>query len=107
MDLIFIVCENNSMHTASFPRPASKARFHAVMLACLGFTIAMTAALVFVVSRPQTAQVQSAEQHAIAMCRQRSADPERTAIYRSTHGQACQEMEKQYRLKFGQAAEAS
>lgn len=96
------------MHTASLPRhPASKVRFHAVMLACLGFTIAMTAALVFVVSRPQTAQVQSAEQHAISMCRQRSVDPERTAIYRSTHGQACQEMEKQYRLKFGQASEAS
>lgn len=107
MDLIFIVCENKSMHTVSSPRPASKAGFHAVMLACLAFTIAMTAALVFVVSQPQTAQVQSAELHAIAMCRQRSADPARTAIYRSTHGQACQEMEKQYRLKFGQASETS
>ncbi|THT97818.1 hypothetical protein E9531_15315 [Lampropedia puyangensis] len=93
------------MQTSNTCHPHHRKRFHLIMLTCLAFTAAMIGALIFVVSRPQTAQVQAAEQHAIAKCRQRSGNPERTAIYRATQVQACNEMEKQYRIKFGKGSD--
>ena len=75
-------------------------RFHLVMVACAGFVLLMLAALIYVCTRPQTAQVQAAERNAILKCRERSEDTSRSAIFRSSLVQACQEMEKQYIHKF-------
>lgn len=77
-------------------------RFHLIMIGCGLFVVAMLGILALVVSRPQTPDVQAAERHAVLMCWQRSKDPKRSAIYRSEHTKACQEMEKQYVHKFKQ-----
>ena len=77
-------------------------RFHLIMAGCGLFVLAMLGSLIYVCSRPQTADVQAAERHAVLMCRQRSADENRSAIYRSEQSKACREMEKQYVHKFQQ-----
>ena len=65
------------------------------------FALAALASLVYVCSRPQTAEVRAAERHAVLMCWQRSADPVRPVISRDAQAVACLEMERQYLRKFG------
>ncbi|QEI06383.1 hypothetical protein FXN63_11480 [Pigmentiphaga aceris] len=79
-----------------------RAKFHVVMAACGGFVLLMLAALVYVCTRPQTAEVQAAEAHAVRQCWTRSTDPDRSAISRSAQHDACREMQKQYVYKFGE-----
>jgi len=79
-----------------------RVKFHLVMTGCGLFVIGMLGLLIYVCSRPQTPAVQAAEQHVIAMCRERSTDPVHTEIFRREHAAACREMTKQYVRKFNE-----
>jgi len=78
----------------------AKRKFRWVMSLCGVFIIAMLGSLIYVCSRPQTAETQAAERRAIMACRQQSEEVTRTEIFRSERRKACVEMEKQYMHKF-------
>ncbi len=71
----------------------------------LGFIVLVFGIIIFAITREQTADVQANEQRAIQACWVKANDPSATPTSRAFATDSCKEMEKQFRIKYGQDSE--
>ncbi|MEQ4616432.1 MAG: hypothetical protein ABN482_00110 [Corticimicrobacter sp.] len=76
-----------------------------LMLGGLAFMGLVFGIIIYVISRPQTAEVEAQEWQAILVCRQQLSRPDITPQRREFLGASCREMEKQFRFKFPNATQ--